>query len=186
VDSVVTDDRAGAALVVDHLAALGHRHIALVADTQERAGLDRIRGYQDAMRAHGLADEVRIVPADFTQAGGRAGGERVFAEDLPVTAVFAANDFSALGVLEAAAAAGLDVPGDVSVVGYDDISIASQARVSLTTVHQPAQRIGEAAIEAVLARIDQPGRPARRVVMEPRLVERGTTGPTPARAARAA
>jgi DNA-binding LacI/PurR family transcriptional regulator len=186
VDSVVTDDPAGAALVVDHLTGLGHRHIALVADTQERAGLDRIRGYEEAMRAHGLGEEIRIVPADFTQAGGRAGGERLFAEDRPVTAVFAANDFSALGVLEAAAAAGLDVPGDVSVVGYDDISLAAQARVSLTTVHQPAQRIGEAAVKAVLARIEQPERPARRIVMEPRLVARGTTGPAAAPAARAA
>ncbi len=186
VDSVVTDDRAGAALVVEHLVGLGHRHIATVADTQERSGLDRIRGYEEAMAAHGLAAEAHVVPADFTERGGRSGGARLFAEGRPVTAVFAANDFSALGVLEAASEAGLDVPGDVSVVGFDDISIAAYHRISLTTIHQPAQTIGEAAVGAVLARIEHPGRPARRLVMEPRLVERGTTGPARSPAVQAA
>lgn len=177
VDSVVTDDRAGAALVVEHLAGLGHRHIAMVADMQERAGLDRVRGYKDTMTALGLADEIHVVPGDFTEEGGHRGAKQLFQENAAVSAIFAANDFSALGVLDAAAAAGLDVPGEISVVGYDDIAIAALPQIALTTVHQPAGRIGEAAISAVLARIEQPDRPARRIVMEPRLVERATTGP---------
>jgi DNA-binding LacI/PurR family transcriptional regulator len=174
VDSVVTDDRAGAALVAEYLAGLGHRRISFVADVTERAGLDRIQGYKDAMVKLNLADEIEIVPGGFTAAGGYEGARQLLDRDERPTAIFAANDFAALGVLDAASAVGVEVPADLSVVGYDDIWIASFAGIALTTVHQSARKIGEAAIEAVLARIEQPDRPARRVVLPPRLVERAT------------
>jgi DNA-binding LacI/PurR family transcriptional regulator len=177
VDSVVTDDRAGAALAVEHLAGLGHRRIAMVADIQERAGADRMRGYQETMARLGLGGESVVVPGGFTHDGGFRGGRELLGGDRPPTAIFAANDFSALGVLDAASATGLDVPRDLSVVGYDDVSIAALQRIALTTVHQPARKIGEAAIDLLLQRIMQPNRPARRIIMEPILVERATTGP---------
>lgn len=181
VDSIVVDDRAGAALVVDHLAALGHRRIAMVGDASQRAGTDRMRGYREAMSARGLSHEIQIVPGGFTEAGGYQGAEQLLnahPSSRP-TAIFAANDYSALGVLDAAAAAGLTVPRDVSVVGYDDISVAQLRLISLTTVRQAVAEIGAAALDSIVKRIEEPDRPARKVVLAPKLVERATSGPPP-------
>jgi LacI family transcriptional regulator len=173
------NDRAGAALVVDHLAALGHRRIAMVGDASQRAGTDRMRGYREAMSAHGLSNGIQIVPGGFTEAGGYRGAEQLLnapPKSRP-TAIFAANDYSALGVLDAAAAAGLAVPRDLSVVGYDDISVAQLRLISLTTVRQAVAEIGAAALDAIVTRIQEPDRPARKVVLAPKLVQRSTSGP---------
>jgi DNA-binding LacI/PurR family transcriptional regulator len=125
----------------------------------------------------GLAAHVRIAAGDFTEEGGYAGARRLLEGDPPPTAIFASNDLSALGALNAIEEAGLAIPGDVSLVGYDDTALASLRHVSLTTVHQPRRRIGEMAMRALLSRVDGASTRARRVVLEPRLVPRDTTGP---------
>lgn len=177
VDSVVNDDRRGAALVVHHLVALGHRKIAMVGDDQELAGASRIRGYSEAMGQAGLADEVRVAPGGFTEAGGYTGAKQLLEADPEVTAIFAVNDLSALGVLDAAEELGLDVPGDLSVVGYDNIAMAALRRIDLSTIDQSARTIGRTAAKALLERIDNPSSPARRIVTPPVLVPRSTSGP---------
>jgi DNA-binding LacI/PurR family transcriptional regulator len=180
VDSVVGDDRAGAALVVEHLAELGHRRIAMVADTEERAGADRIRGYRDEMRRRGLENEVDVVPGGFNESAGyRAARGLLDRRNRRATAIFVASDLAALGVLDAAVDAGVDVPGELSVVGYDNTPFAALRHIALTSVDQSASEIGAVAAGALLERIAQPGRRAQRIVIGPTLVARRTTASAP-------
>jgi DNA-binding LacI/PurR family transcriptional regulator len=181
VDSVVGDDRAGAALAVGHLASLGHRRIAMIGDTEERAGADRIRGYRDAMASRGLEQHTTVIPGGFSESAGHEAARRIF--DLPTprrpTAIFVASDLAALGVLDAAAEARIEVPRRLSVVGYDNTPFAALRHVALTSVDQAASQIGAAAADALLRRIEQPSRRARRVVIRPTLVTRRTSSAPP-------
>lgn len=150
IDSVVGHDSLGAAVVVNHLVELGHRKIAMIANEEGRAGSDRVRGYLDAMRDAGLADEAQVRPGGFTELGGYTSAKLLLESEAGVTAIFAANDLGALGVLEAALEVGLDVPRDLSVVGYDNTATAALRRIGLTTVDQSATTIGGRAMEAAL------------------------------------
>ncbi len=177
IDSVVGDDHRGATLVVEHLVALGHQRIAMIGDTEERAGADRIRGYRDAMRAAGHAGNTRVVPGGFTESGGyRAATELLRRAGRP-TAVFVASDLAAFGVLDAAVALGVAVPEQLSVVGYDNTAIAALRHIDLSSVDQAAARIGASAAHALLDRIAHPDRRAQRIVIAPTLVPRGSCGP---------
>jgi DNA-binding LacI/PurR family transcriptional regulator len=177
VDSVVSDNREGARLVVDHLVALGHTRIAMVADPTEHSGAERIQGYQATMSGHGLAGEVRVVPAPLTEQGGSNVTGELLASPDAVTAVFAGNDVCAFGVIDALAEHGIRVPLDMSVVGYDNTPLAALRTISLTTVDQFATEIGARGMQCVLARLKRRDAPARRVTVPPRLVERSTTAP---------
>lgn len=175
VDSVSSDDQAGAGLAVDHLVELGHRRIAHI-DAGDGAGAsERREGYTAAMRRHGLAAECRVVPGDYTEAGGAGGVERLLAEEPRPTAIFAANDLSAIGALDALERAGLAVPEDVSLVGYDNTSLARLRHIGLTTIDQPRQEIGRAAACLLIERIDEGRSRSRRVVLSPSLVVGATT-----------
>ncbi len=181
VDSIVNDDYAGATIAVEHLAGLGHRRIAMIGDTEERAGADRIRGYQRAMTTLGLADEIVILPGGFTEAGGYRAATQLLSRRPPaITAMFVASDLAALGVLDAAVDAGTDVPGQLSVVGYDNTPLAALRQIALSTIDQTASEIGALAADVLLTRIEQPNRRARRIVIPPTLVPRRTSGPPPA------
>jgi DNA-binding LacI/PurR family transcriptional regulator len=117
-----------------------------------------------------------VIPGDFTEeAGMNAAAELLRRRELP-TAIFAANDLVAAGLLGGFDRAGVDVPGDISIVGYDNISIAHLAHVSLTTVHQPRGEMGRLALELLLDRIDN-RRPNEVRLIEPSLVVRSTTAP---------
>lgn len=178
-DVVATDDVRGAALAVEHLVGLGHRRIGMVDGGAGAGAAERRRGYEDAMERCGLAEHVRVAAGDFTEEGGFLGARRLLERSPRPTAIFASNDLSALGALNAIEGAGLTIPGDVSLVGYDNTALASLRHLSLTTVHQPRRQIGQMAMRALLRRIDGTGTRARRVVLEPRLVARDTTGPPP-------
>jgi len=177
VDTVVSDNREGAKLVIDHLVGLGHTGIAMIADAREHAGAERIEGYQAAMNGHRLARQVRVVNAPLTERGGYDAARELLSDAGPVTAVFAGNDLCAFGVLDALAEQGLRVPADLSVAGYDNTPVAGLRTVSLTTVEQFATEIGAEAMRSVLARVKRRDRPARHVMVPPRLIERTTTGP---------
>lgn len=179
VDSVTNDDRQGASMVVDHLVELGHTRIAHI-DGRDGAGArPRRTGYARSMRQHGLEDEIRSASGGFTEEGGRIGMERLLAEGARPTAVFVANDLAAIGALEVLDATGLDVPGDISVVGYDNTALAAGRRFKLTTVDQPRHDMGRMAAGLIFENIEQDHTTASHVVLSPKLVVRESTGPPP-------
>jgi DNA-binding LacI/PurR family transcriptional regulator len=171
------DDR-GAGLAVDHLVGLGHTTIAYVDGGRGAIAADRRRGHRAAMRRHGLEGAV-LSGGGSEEAGLAAAAELLVAPPLP-TAVVAFNDRVALGLLDAFARAGVGVPDEVSVVGYDDGALARLAHVNLTTVGQEARRQAEEAVTAAVCRPDGGADSAPELVLTPRLVERGSTA-TPRR-----
>jgi DNA-binding LacI/PurR family transcriptional regulator len=177
VDNVVNDDRFGAQVAVDHLVSLGHRNIAHVTGGGAAGAQRRARGYADQMRRYGLGSYIRVVPGSYTEEGGRDGVRRLLASGKPPSAIFAPNDVAALGVMHALEAAGLAVPRDVSLIGYDDIALAGFGHINLTTIHQPRREIGRKSVELLLERIDQGRTKVRRILIKPSLVVRGTTAP---------
>ncbi len=176
-DSVCDDDRLGAELLVDHLVGLGHRRIAHISPGDAAGGPGRRAGYESRMRHHGLAEHIAVVSGAFTFSGGRDGMLELLSATVRPTAVIAPNDFAAVGALEVADAAGLDVPGDISITGYDNIFLARMSRVDLTTVEQPAAQLGQTAVALLRERVEDGRRKAKRIVVPPELVLGSTTGP---------
>jgi DNA-binding LacI/PurR family transcriptional regulator len=177
VDTIATDDVKGAWLAVEHLVGLGHSRIAMVDGGAGPGSEERRRGYGAAMHHFGLGPHIRIAVGDFTEDGGWRGTQRLLASPSRPTAICAVNDMAAIGALNAIAEAGLEVPRDVSVVGYDNTALAALRHVSLTTVHQPRFQIGEMAMTALLRRLQRRGARSRHELLEPSLVVRHTTAP---------
>ncbi|RAY13648.1 LacI family transcriptional regulator [Actinomadura craniellae] len=180
VDIVVDDDELGASLAVDHLVELGHRRIAHIEGARSTTARYRRAGYEAAMARHGLADQVIVEPGDFTEEGGYRAARALLTREPRPTAIFAPNDLVATGALSAADELGLKVPGDVSIVGYDNTHLAAIRHISLTSVDQPRRDMGRAAAEMLCARIDVPGKEPRQTLVMPHLVVRSTTGPVAA------
>jgi DNA-binding LacI/PurR family transcriptional regulator len=127
------------------------------------------------MKRKGL--EPIAVQSGFTEkAGAQAAAELLEIDPLP-TAVFAANDIAAMGVTEVLEDAGLHIPEDISLVGYDNVDFTALDHIGLTTIDQPRRAIGTMAVEMLLERLDGHRTRRRRVTLEPRLIERATTGP---------
>jgi len=175
VDGVRSDDGAGIRAAVEHLVSLGHRDIVHIDGAGAVAASERRAAYRAVMNEYGLA--VRVIRGGAGEEDGlRAAGELLAGGPVP-DAIVAFNDRCALGVLEAARRAGLEVPGDLSVAGYDDSQLARLSHVQLTTVSQEAPRLAEAAVACAAARLssEDPGS----LVPPPQLVVRATTGPSP-------
>ncbi|MDR2374358.1 MAG: LacI family transcriptional regulator [Bifidobacteriaceae bacterium] len=182
-DTVVSDDEQGARLAVDHLVGLGHRRIAHIGqaagpdDSHPLSHVVRQRGYEAAMRAHGLEPDV-IVGA-YSDRGGYDAARTALARAETPTAIFAGADVAALGALRAIEDAGARVPGDISLVGYDNIWLAGVKRIWLTTVDESSQLTGEAAARLLRERLDEGRTRAARHTLAPSLIVRGTTAPPP-------
>ena len=179
VDSVADDDAAGALAVVRHCVSLGHRRIAHIDGGEGAGAMERRRGYEEAMRKLKLQREIRVGRGAYTEAGGHQGARELLEKRPRPTAIFAANDLAAIGALNAIEESGLRVPQDISLVGYDNTSLAAMRRMSLTTVHQPRHEIGQMAMDLLIERIRGVRVKPRRVVLSPTLVVRSTTAPPP-------
>jgi len=178
---VRTDDAAGLRLSVEHLRGLGHRRIALLDGGRAAGAAERRRGYRTAVRRDpGLAPIV--LPGGLSELEGAEAARAwlsLGARERPA-AVAAFNDRCAIGFVDVVRQAGLRVPGDVSVVGFDDITEAGYPHVALTTVRQDAERLGAEAVRTLAARLDGGSRsdaPPAPVVIEPELVVRASTAP---------
>jgi DNA-binding LacI/PurR family transcriptional regulator len=175
VDVVRVADEPGARLAVDHLVSLGHRAIVHVDGGKLPGSVYRSRGYRHAMRRHELHQEIRVLPGDHTEESGAAAARRLMKEDRLPTAIFASNDRCAHGALVTLVRAGFDVPGDVSVVGYDDSGVARLSFIDLTTVRQDVSRMAELAVQSIVERLDEGRVTPKEMALEPTLVIRGTT-----------
>jgi DNA-binding LacI/PurR family transcriptional regulator len=177
VDVVRTADDEGLRQAVDHLVAIGHRRIAHIDGGRAPGAADRRRGYRQAMRWHGLETGARILPGGLTEDDG-AGAARALL-DTPTgqrpTAVTVFNDRCATGVLDVLHRGGLSVPGDISVIGYDDSRLARLSHIDLTTVAQDAGRMTTLAVTRAIDRLNGTPVDHRELVIPPHLVVRGTT-----------
>lgn len=177
VDTVLVDDYMGGYLAASHLASLGHRKIAVIAeDLQVMSSRERIRGYRSAIEEHGIDFDASLIGvSDFTIAGGKlAAGELLDRPDRP-TAVFACNDLLAIGAIHAARERGLDIPVDLSVVGFDNTIMATIVDPQLTSVAQPIREIGAQVMDLLVQEIRGDKRNKQRIVLLPELVVRGST-----------
>ena len=175
--SIAADSYDGTCLAMRHLLKLGHRRIAFVTgDERLVSAIDRRRGYSDSLVLSGIeVTPSLVVKGDFTERGGREAAQQLIALEEKPTAILAANDLSALGVIAAVRAAGLQVPTDISVIGFDDIPSASQVQPGLTTVRLPTRQMGRTAVNTLLAVIAGLEAALPQVVLPTELVVRGTT-----------
>lgn len=183
IPSVSAAHASGADQAMQHLLALGHRHIAAVTGPAGwQATEDRRRGYYAALAGAGILPDPELeVEGDFEIAGGVKAGEYLFDLRNPPTAVFAFNDNLAIGVIQAARSRGLRVPEDVSVVGFDDLEFATIVTPSLTTVRQPLAEMGRTAVSMLVRLLEGQRFETLHVELGTRLVVRDSTAPPPRR-----
>lgn len=179
VHSVDFDNVAAARMAVEHLIRLGHRRIATITGPLNMTSAeDRLEGYRQALEAYRLpVNPDLIVEGDFSEASGRAAARRLLS--LSVTAIFAASDIMAVGASKMIREAGLGMPQDVALVGFDDAPLATAVEPALTTVRQPIEQMGSMAADLLLNLLENPpdGRaPAHKIILPARLVVRESCG----------
>lgn len=171
--TVATDNYGGAFAMAGHLRAHGHERVALIRGPEgNHDALERLRGYRDAMGGAGLIEE----PGDFTERSGYEAAQRLLARSPRPTAVFASNDSMAIGALRALHEAGLRVPEDVAVAGFDDIPVARYVSPPLSSVHVAINEMGRRAIDLLLVCVAEPGRAPESLTLPTRLVLRESSG----------
>jgi LacI family repressor for deo operon, udp, cdd, tsx, nupC, and nupG len=178
IPQIEIDNRAAAYGMTQHLVSLGHRSIAYVSGPASNIlERERFQGFKDGLETAGLPfDPALVLPGDYTiEAGVRAGQDLVARPTRP-TAVFCTSDEMAIGLMRTLFSAGLRVPEDISVAGFDDIEFAAVAEPPLTTIHQPRRELGQAAASALIELLQ--GRPSpKRIRLETELVIRDSVAP---------
>ena len=177
VNYVDVDNRAGAALAVEYLLRQGHQRVATITGPQSMvAGFDRFQGYLEALaRYQRPVDPLLVTAGDFSESGGYH-AMQVLLPHKP-DAVFVASDMMAIGAMRAIQETGLTIPGDVAVIGFDDIPAAAHTTPPLTTVRQPITRCGAMAAEILIDMIANPPAAPRRMVLPTELVIRDSCKP---------
>lgn len=176
--SVTCDDELGGRLAAQHLLALGHRRLAVVAgEPYASTGHDRTTGFLAACREAGVrVPASRVLHSRFDVAGGRVAAEQLLRGRTPPTGIFVVNDYAAVGVLGVLRDRGLRPGSDVAVVGFNDVSIAAELAVGLTSIRSPLRQMGAVAVDVLLARLE--GRTVAPVRLAPKLVVRASSDPT--------
>ncbi len=170
----------GAYEATQYLSELGHTRIAFITGALTiRSAVDRLRGYKAAMSdCNNPVSEELIVEGDFLQPSAYEATRRLLQSVHPLpTAIFASNDLSAFGAMDAAREYGLRIPDDISIIGFDDIPQASLVHPKLTTVRQPLEQMGQVAVKLLLEQIEDRSRPPQRVTLATQLVIRDSCRP---------
>lgn len=176
--TVCADNYHGARAAVEHLLAHGHQRIGFVTGARESTqAQERLRAYRDTLGARGPLDENLIREGNFTQRRGFEAGQELLALPEPPTAIFAASDATAFGVMDAIKDRGLRIPDDVSLVGFDDVLAASQTHPTLTTVSHPITEMNETAVRLICEMLDGKDHTDTRIEFESHLVVRQSSGP---------
>jgi len=183
--SVSTNDREISAEMTRYLASLGHQKIAFIkGHPSHKAVGNRFAGYVDGLEQSQLPfDRGLVEQGDNSFLSGEAAGQRLLSRANPPTAIFAANDDMAAGVLRAATLLGVPVPGRLSVAGCDDVSLASQLCPTLTTIRQPLAQMSERAATVLISEAHKPALPQGSEVVPATIAYRESTGPAPSRRA---
>ncbi|MGB9627084.1 MAG: LacI family DNA-binding transcriptional regulator [Thermodesulfobacteriota bacterium] len=179
VDYVGVDNIWGGYLAVEHLIRLGHEKIGIIGGSSESSvGFERLEGGKRALTTYGL--EVRedyFVEGNFLKESGYKGGKRFLRMDKPPTAIFATNDYMALGTFQAIAEEGIRIPEEIALVGFNDIEFASMRGIELTTIGQKKFEMGEVAVKKLVERIEGgKTETSRQIILEPELIIRKTCG----------
>jgi LacI family transcriptional regulator len=177
-NSVAVDERYGVRLAMQHLLAMGHRRIAYINGPRGwEAAEERFRAYQEVLEEAGIAYQQDLVEqGDWISKSGKTATENLLELSDRPTAIFAANDLMALGAIYAIQDAGMNVPGDIAVVGYDDREIASQARPGITTVTLPCYELGQASAQLLLRLLDNQEQVEESIRIRGRLIVRESCG----------
>lgn len=177
--AILCDYRRSGALAVEHLAGLGHRDIVLLAYGPENRTVQlKVAGFVQAMEERSLIPRiVRTGDAADALRAGMEGVELLLAEGTPPTALWCASDYMAVGAISALKRHGLSVPGDISVMGHDDLYSGHYPGAGLTTLRTPMAELGHAAVELAIALIEHGGEVQPRQVFQPALAVRDSTGP---------
>jgi LacI family transcriptional regulator len=180
--AVVCDDVLGGRLAASHLVELGHEAVAVITGNDEvSTARERREGFLEGLRSHGLDCSPRhIMNAGFDPASGRRAGSVLLDREPRPTAIFAANDLCAIGVMGAAVERGLRIGHDIAIIGYNDVSIARELPVPLTTIRSPVQQMGALAVSSLLKVLA--GEKVEPIYLTPELVVRESTDPSAARA----
>lgn len=175
--SVTCDDYLGGSLAARHLLGLGHREVAVIAgEPYASTGIDRTAGFVDAFAEAGIGIPAnRIVHSRFDAAGGRVAAESILAAGTPPTAIFAVNDFAAIGTMGALRDHGLRAGTDVAVVGFNDTPLAAELPVPMTTVRSPMHEMGVRGLDLLVRRIQ--GEQVESERLRPELMVRASTQP---------
>jgi LacI family transcriptional regulator, repressor for deo operon, udp, cdd, tsx, nupC, and nupG len=178
IPQIEVDNRKAAHRMTRYLASLGHRHIGYVCGPGGNVlEKERFRGYREALEDVGAAfDASRVWPGDYTLEAGSLVGRQLIARERRPTAVFCSNDEMAIGLVRTLALAGIRVPQDISVAGFDDIEFAAMANPALTTVRQPRRELGRTGAAVLLDLMQGRSSPSR-IRLETELVARASTAP---------
>ena len=176
--SVIPDEQYGARLAVGHLIGLGHRYIGYIGGPESfYSSTERLIGYQDELKQAGISFNPDLVERGNWEIGsGYEAAQRLRNASSHLTAIFAGNDLMALGAIHAIQDAGLRVPDDIAVVGYDDRSIAAMARPTITTVSLPCYEMGMASAQLLLRRLKGQANNAEEIKVKGKLLVRQSCG----------
>jgi DNA-binding LacI/PurR family transcriptional regulator len=179
VDYVGVDNIMGGYLAVEHMIRLGHRKIGVIGGSSESSvGLERLEGGKQALKTYQVKPrEDYFLEGDFLKDSGYRGGKRFLQMEDPPTAIFAANDYMALGTYQAIAEEGLRIPEDIALVGFNDIEFAGMKGVELTTIGQKKFEMGTLAVKTLVENIEGGGRTStKEILLKPELIIRKTCG----------